>query len=195
VGAASSATQSAAGAFLGLPDAAIGPILAALLAATVAIVSVVVTKEQKTSEFRQAWVDAMRADVACLLTVINALRDIDKMDLKPEKHWKAASGFYQTGNDALFRIKLRLNPDELQHNEIARTIEQVERNFEHGTDPNRVRLAVAEKMLTIQTQRLLKAEWERVKRGEIPFVATKWSAAIFVLLLVVSILRRINGAG
>jgi hypothetical protein len=98
-------------------------------------------------------------------------------------------------NAALEQSQLRLNPDELQHQEIACTIEQIERNFEHGIDPNRVKLAVAEKTLTIQTQRLLKAEWERVKRGELPFVATKWSAAIFVPLLVVSILRLINSAG
>ena len=47
-----------------LPDAAVGSIIAAAIAGLVVFVSTVLTKEQKTSEFRQAWIDELRKDIS-----------------------------------------------------------------------------------------------------------------------------------
>ncbi|KKB61110.1 hypothetical protein WM40_25065 [Robbsia andropogonis] len=47
-----------------LPDAAIGSIVAAAIAGLVVFISTVLTKEQKTSEFRQSWIDELRKDIS-----------------------------------------------------------------------------------------------------------------------------------
>jgi hypothetical protein len=49
---------------MGIPDVALGAVIAAFLTALVTALGLVITKENKTSEFRQAWIDALRADFA-----------------------------------------------------------------------------------------------------------------------------------
>jgi hypothetical protein len=58
-----------------IPDAAIGAVVAALIAGTVSLLGLIISKEQKTSEFRQAWIDALRCDLSAFLTQINAIHD------------------------------------------------------------------------------------------------------------------------
>lgn len=45
---------------------ALGAVLAAFLTGTVSFISLINSKEQKTSEFRQSWVDNLRNDIADL---------------------------------------------------------------------------------------------------------------------------------
>ena len=56
-----------------LPDIAVGAIGAALIAGVVSLLGLVISKEQKVSEFRQAWIDALRSDVASLISHVNAI--------------------------------------------------------------------------------------------------------------------------
>lgn len=51
---------------IAIPPVAIGAIGAALIAATVSLLGLIISKEQKTSEFRQAWIDALRSDLGSL---------------------------------------------------------------------------------------------------------------------------------
>jgi hypothetical protein len=60
---------------VGVPDAAIGATVAALIAGTVSLLGLIISKEQKTSEFRHAWIDALRSDLTAFLTQINAIHD------------------------------------------------------------------------------------------------------------------------
>ena len=50
-----------------IPDVAIGAVVAALIAAIVSLLGLIISKEQKTSEFRQAWIDALRSDLTHLI--------------------------------------------------------------------------------------------------------------------------------
>jgi hypothetical protein len=43
---------------------AIATTVAAIIAGTIAFLSTILAKEQKTSEFRQNWIDALREDIA-----------------------------------------------------------------------------------------------------------------------------------
>lgn len=49
---------------------AIGPIIAAIIGAVVALVSLIISKESKLSEFRQAWIDSLRQEIADFLSNI-----------------------------------------------------------------------------------------------------------------------------
>lgn len=51
----------------GLPDQAVGATIAAIVAALVALLGLIISKEQKVSEFRQQWIDALRADIAATI--------------------------------------------------------------------------------------------------------------------------------
>ena len=46
-----------------IPSVAVGAVVAALIAGTVSLLGLIISKEQKTSEFRQAWIDALRNDL------------------------------------------------------------------------------------------------------------------------------------
>ena len=43
----------------GIPDQAIGAIAAALIAGLISLLGLIISKEQKVSDFRQAWIDAL----------------------------------------------------------------------------------------------------------------------------------------
>jgi hypothetical protein len=47
----------------------IGPVIAAIITGAIAFLASVLSKEQKTSEFRQAWIDALRNDLAELTSL------------------------------------------------------------------------------------------------------------------------------
>ncbi len=51
-------------------------IAAAFIAGAVSFIVTVLSKEQKTSEFRQAWIDALREDLAIFASQIVILHDI-----------------------------------------------------------------------------------------------------------------------
>jgi hypothetical protein len=52
-----------------LPAVAVGAIGTSIIAAMVSLVGLTVSKEQKVSELRQAWIDALRDDLAGLCQV------------------------------------------------------------------------------------------------------------------------------
>jgi len=49
---------------------AIGPIIAAIIGAVVTLASLIISKESKLSEFRQAWIDSLRQEIADFLSNI-----------------------------------------------------------------------------------------------------------------------------
>lgn len=56
-------------------DAGIASVIAAIIAAAVAGVGLVITKENKTSEFRQDWIDGLRNELAELMEYFLRLRN------------------------------------------------------------------------------------------------------------------------
>ena len=53
-----------------LPKEAVGAVVAAIIAGLVAFYSLIISKEQTISGFRQQWIDALRADVAALVAYV-----------------------------------------------------------------------------------------------------------------------------
>jgi hypothetical protein len=53
----------------------LGPIVAAVIAGAVAFLASVFSKEQKTSEFRQAWIDSLRNDLSELISITLQIGD------------------------------------------------------------------------------------------------------------------------
>lgn len=171
--------------------AAIATIIAALIAAAISFVNLTLTKEQKTSEFRQAWIDALRQDLATFFATARAFAratqelqhfGVGAQDGAPLSFTgqKISDIRYQIA-ETRYRIQLRLNPNELEHVELLRLMQtainkqQSALASRNSTDEV---LQAVERAAEFST-RILKAEWERVKQGELPFrIARNWVAPI-----------------
>lgn len=169
---------------------AIGSVLAALIAGAIAFLSSVLSKEQKTSEFRQAWIDSVLEDIAEFIGAMESLtgslwfhfttagRDVALSYLaSAEPQIRTLLGTY-------YRVRLRLNPEE--HRNLLSALEQLQKLWVKGDIPDRDQVDTLVRNIEKIGHDALKAEWNRVKRGERPFYITKYfSLAVFVLALVI----------
>ena len=159
------------------------------------------SKEQKTSEFRQAWIDGLRADLALFYSSARALcrtmqearsegssdKDIEAFSFSKDQVSKMR---FEAAN-ALYRIKLRLNKNEAEHNKLNRLLDaavkiQNEINISKGKDYSKALEAIDR--ASSRSQDILKIEWERVKDGETSFkVAKNLVMPVIMLISVVFI--------
>lgn len=139
---------------------AAGYVGAALIAASAAFVGLVLGKEQKTTEFRQAWINDQREDIAVLLSTARAA-------IRGSKGGELLQDF----DIAHARVLLRENPDRAEWSFVLDEVSRlrsyaftsvVPENVEKGCD-----------RIVKLSRVLLKAEWNRVREGETWFVAAK----------------------
>ena len=174
---------------LNLPDLTV---IVALIAGWFSLLGLLISKEQKISEFRQQWIDALRTEVSSLIAHANTLQAF--LSLKPAHDNKAfeISRLDYTGiNQAAAQIRMRLNPEEESGKAILATIVEIENLFADGKVPDHQILNSTEKELVRKTSISLKNEWNRVKRGELVFAFTKWISAVVALVAVVAMVYSI----
>jgi hypothetical protein len=157
-----------------MSEVSIGAVGAAILAGLISLLSLIISKEQKTSEFRQAWIDALRAELTAYLTQLNSISDALQADWESDSaRIKAVAPMYGAINTANFGISLRLNPEERD----AQGILQCMKSFEViAGDPallSSENIAPIEHDFLNYAKSLLKHEWKRVKDGELAFRVTK----------------------
>lgn len=177
--------------------AAIATVIAALIAAAISFVNLTLNKEQKTSEFRQAWIDGLREDLssffACARAFARATEEHEVFGLGKENATylamtaeKISEIRYQVA-ETRYRIQLRLNLGEAEHKELFRLMQgatEAQQKMLQGQGDTAATLKAIEAAAEYAPQ-ILKSEWERVKRGEFAFRAVRnWIApTIFVLSL------------
>ncbi len=177
--------------------AAIATVIAALIAAAISFVNLTLNKEQKTSEFRQAWIDGLREDLssffACARAFARATEEHKAFGPSNENTTylamtaeKISEIRYQVA-ETRCRIQLRLNLSEPEHKELFRLMQgatESQQKMLRGQGDTAATLKAIEAAAEYAPQ-ILKSEWERVKRGEFAFRAVRnWIApTIFVLSL------------
>lgn len=167
---------------LNLPEAAIGAIAAALIAGIVSLLGLTISKDQKTSEFRQAWIDALRADLSAYLVRINAIQDAVKV--KYESHASKLASVhphYILLNASTFNIFLRVNPKENRTKELLRCMNKFHSLMQDESEMIPSKIRPIEMEMLAASQNLLKAEWRRVKLGEWTYRVWKIAALILIL--------------
>src|SRR5271166_3862254 len=98
---------------LGLPKESAGAIVAALIAGLISLLGLIISKEQKVSDFRQAWIDALRDDIAVVITHAHAIHGAYLANFPTQRElWNSISADFVAINEAWARIRLRLNPKE-----------------------------------------------------------------------------------
>ncbi len=194
----------------------IGTIGVAMISGVISIVGLIISKEQKLSEFRQTWIDALRDDIShfvshplmisayneCVLKPkVQRLReDLSQSGSAPEdikkQEAEAISAFYVDMKDDYSkiniystRIKLRLNDGA--HETESKMLLSVLKRMEGliSQIPALDDQAVQDAVGEIETisRPLLKKEWERVKKGEKAFQIAKYASLAVSCLLAVAI--------
>ena len=155
------------------PDAALGAagaIIASMVAAFVALAGLIVSKEQKTSEFRQAWIDALRADSTSAVAQFIVYSEGRAFGGHPVAERSAtALVAYRAAETA---VRLRLNVKEDASQLTFSRLDQMNQLIAVGDfDGTKVVARTADFIASVQP--ILKTEWERVKRGEFWFRAAR----------------------
>ncbi len=150
----------------------IGVLVAAVIAAVTSLVVSILSKDQKTSEFRQSWIDAFREDAANLAghwSTMVATLEIKKTAQEDVRQ------FLESRHDdvvnvevRLARMRLRLNPKEHVH------LISLLHHLGNGKMSSREEMDETMESIVVEVQKVLRREWRRVKRGELSFRLLKW---------------------
>lgn len=169
----------------------IGAILAAFVSGVFSYINLVIGKDQKTSEFRQQWIDAIRNEISEFISLAINLKDaarIYKLEANINNNPAEFSKIHNTIKDdinklgmAHIRIKLRLNRIK-NIGTISRLTEFY--SMANSSNVNSEQLNVKANELILEFQDVLKTEWERVKSGELAYRVTKYVALLFVLVTI-----------
>lgn len=172
----------------------LGAIAAAFITGAFSFINLIISKDQKTSEFRRDWIDRLREDISAFTSQVESVSALYDFALKNdrnnlsnprelEKFVNSISPNLREIANMHHRIKLRLNPEE--HKSLIALVSEINGLFSDDinaiSDIRRVEGLIAD--LIKESQVVLKGEWKRVKRGEIGFVLTKYSALFFFLAM------------
>ena len=163
-------------------------IIAALIGFIVAITTAVIAKEQKVSEFRQAWIDSLRKEISDLIALSYSLAvETGKINLLKKSEIEPTEAIAEA---ALLKIelhtkltalgtliKLRLNIDE--HVVLIDQISVLFKIHMKAEEHTEEQFALLNKMQE-EVHKLLKSEWERVKKGEMLYRVFKTIGKIVV---------------
>jgi hypothetical protein len=166
---------------LGLDQATLSALIAATITGVVSLLGLIVSKEQKISDFRQAWIDALRSEIAAVITHAQSLHGLSIAELTelPDL-WKSSREDFVKINNAIMLIKLRLNPDEVESKAILEKLCELELVLV-SFPISLTTLTSIENSIIIHTRNLLKREWVRVKQGELVYKVARVLAA-FVMV-------------
>jgi hypothetical protein len=175
--------------------AALATIVAAVVAGFISLINLLIAKDQKITEFRQNWIDKLREEIAALISqsiAISSMRHVIEARDKSATEQAALDdmrdllkGVNAQRMEHRNRILLMLNPKDDAHliaqvHELSR-ISAISSNVEHTVVVRHCDALVAE------SQRLLKQEWIRVKRGEWSYRVIKCFVVVVTLLLAAAV--------
>lgn len=169
-----------------IPDAALGAIIAAFITGFVALLGLIISKENKTSEFREAWISTLRTQIAMLVGHLNGIEGTIRRARKPGEGWTEARADIVAVNQCLADIRLRLNPTEKKCEAIATLLDDIERLFVPGQPIDTKQFYRTERLLLQASQSFLKSEWDRVRKGEAVFRFVKTAAVLLLAGAIVS---------
>ncbi len=155
---------------LNVPD--VGLIIA-IVAAGFSLFGLTVSKEQKISEFRQIWIDSLREEIARIIAHANAIHG-HAYTSNGKFTFEIARDDFVGINEATALVRMRLNPDEELSQSLAKSILRLEEALSPFKSPDFSHLNTIEKEIVARANSVLKAEWKRVKKGELAYRLTRW---------------------
>lgn len=150
---------------------------AALVAGGIARSNLIAIKETKVSEFRQAWINSLREELATLFsntrTLARAVQEerSHKSDNPSKFHFSQdkITAVRHGAAETYYRIKLRLNREQDDHKELLQLLSEMmtsqQRYMDDSAADVQLPLNHVEKT-SEQAEKVLKNEWRTVKSGE-----------------------------
>jgi hypothetical protein len=169
-----------------VPAISQGAIIAASIAAAVSLVGLLITKDLKTTEFRQHWIDKLRDDIAEFTSFhamikyhiqLNGGKEKDTKEFKQETFKLFKTEIIEMER-VYTSILLRLNPKE--HIKIIKKLDELKASYNSEAMLSVKIMDTLEDELLALFQADLKKEWKRVKSGELSFRIAKYSAVIIL---------------
>lgn len=174
---------------------AVGTIVAALISALIALFSLVMSKEIKVSELRQEWINDLRKELSKLISLVNKLGMVwylteNKNEETRKKILRENIKDIQEIDELTHCLRMRLNPNE--HQVLVKYILELEKFASNVyLFENKRELEDLYDNYTIESNKVLKSEWARVKNGEVSYrrmiKGSKFVAIISIVSLVISI--------
>jgi len=162
-------------------DTVLAAVLAAVVAGYFGLVGLIVTKDAKTSDLRQAWIDALRLELSQAVSHFEAWTLTNHISGSAQILSRAeAVAKFRTSEAS---IRLRLNPSKALNDPAFKVLDEMAAMIATGNHDTAIAQQKAS-ALVIATQPVLKEAWERVKRGESWFQGVK---ATSIALIVVGI--------
>lgn len=169
----------------------IATIAAAIIAGLLTYAGLAIAKEQKTSEFRQAWIEGLRADLGSFFSTIRAFcRAMEERNPNTVLYVKGAEFSGKTVEELrlavsenFYKIFLRLNSKKETHRELEgmlRSVIKSANNISMSNTP--ANDALKELDIVAEFSRpVLKTEWERVKAGELRFRVALYGTPVIII--------------
>lgn len=187
---------------------AIAAIIAAIIGLIVAVTSAVIAKEQKVSEFRQAWINDLRNEVAAMLAGISSLtnellylrKKLNQLDRESTLEEELDLSLKMKNVvELMYKVTLRLNPEKdkeiIEHiGSIKLMLSELLNDIKNNLPMRQIR--IKRDYLSIMFHKTFKSEWEKVKSGEEKFIMFRnfgelllfaFIAAFFVVLAFIKI--------
>ena len=180
---------------------ALGAVVAALITGAFSLLSLIISKETKISEFRQEWINSLRREIAELdKSAANLAYYLKKSADESGQNNSASEKIEDARAQAILysnMIKLRLNPNEIDGKSkdilegirvLAKLAQSENSKFKDIND--------ARRNVVTYSRVYLKNEWDRVKHGEPvfrgainSFIAFMIAFSIFGLLLILKLIN------
>jgi hypothetical protein len=163
-------------------------IFAAAFTSSLALLGLTVGKDSKVSEFRQQWIDELRADVSEFLASVQHLfgfrvvEKYKKISVDPVEHSKA---LLRT-NELSTRIRLRLDPEKPLSIKLTAEMQRL-RSIAHEADLLETELLLQAHVVEKCAASLLDEAWEKVKSGEGKYRWCIWISSCILALCVLAI--------
>ena len=162
-----------------------GAIIAALIAGFIAFIGMVITKENKVSEFRQEWIKELRELIARLFYLYGFIRADSELTSKEKKEKNNEI------NEVIASINLHLNHGNKSPSEEK--LQSAIFALNGGVESGVTKMTPYFDELLKCSHLVLKEEWERVKKGEKSYVLIKdilfiiafFSLALLMLSMVI----------
>lgn len=178
-----------------IPEIAIGAIVAAIIGSMISLVGLIVAKESKVSEFRQAWIDSLRSELAAFASNLNALSDANVIEFESDKdRFEKLKEQTNKLNESFFSVALRLNINEKQSGEVQSSMVRLARLVRQPDEFSKVNFDSEQIEFIRVCNSLLKHEWNRVKSGEKVYRWTRL-AAVSLIAVLIAIMSLMIGNG
>lgn len=178
-----------------MPEAISPVIVTAVITALISLLGLIIAKEHKVSEFRQAWIDSLRDDISRLLAHSEAIVHVLRTRSQGEDWTDGERDVIQSSElidkirsdlvaaeECYFRILLRVNATEDASRLFLETLDKMRESLNDEQIPSPDALHEMEMKLVQSSRRLLKQEWERVKKGEVTFKIAKAASLLGVVI-------------